>query len=91
MRVLRPAACLHSPWVPLRRVHSPHHPDPRRSFAWADSLWFGEGFDYQGTSADWWLLEASGLPYGLTGDMIGACPPNRWLGMVFGASTLDLS
>jgi hypothetical protein len=27
--VLRPAACLHSPWVPLRRVHSPHHPDPR--------------------------------------------------------------
>ena len=64
---------------------------PRRSFAWADSLWFGEGFDYQGTSADWWLLETSGLPYGLTGDMIGACPPNRWLGMVFGASTLDLS
>ena len=46
---------------------------------------------YQGTSADWWLLETSGLPYGLTGDMIGACPPNRWLGMVFGASTLDLS
>ena len=54
-------------------------------------MWFGEGFDYQGTSADWWLLETSGLPYGLTGDMIGACPPNRWLGMVFGASALNLS
>ena len=67
-------------------------------FAFADSLWFGEGFDYWHQSADWWLLETSGLPYGLVGDMIregpvgedgaenlASCPdPNRWLGMVFG-------
>lgn len=39
-------------------------------FAWADSLWFGEGFDYWGQSPEWWLLETSGLPFGLTGDMI---------------------
>jgi hypothetical protein len=70
-------------------------------FAFADSLWFGEGFAYWEGSADWWLLEASGLPYGLTGDMIregpvgrngshnpAACPdPNRWLGLVFGMTT----
>ena len=31
-------------------------------FAWADSLWFGEGFDYWGQSPEWWLLETSGLP-----------------------------
>ena len=67
-------------------------------FAFADSLWFGEGFDYWGQDADWWLLESSGIPWGLTGDMIRetqigpngthnkvGCPdPNRWLGMVFG-------
>jgi hypothetical protein len=74
-------------------------------FAFADSLWFGEGFDYWGQSADWWLLEASGLPYGLTGDMIRegpvgvngtrnpkACPdPNRWLGLVFGMTARGTS
>eukprot|EP01052_Picozoa_sp_SAG31_P003593 SAG31_NODE_140_length_22731_cov_10.941410_17_plen_213_part_00 len=61
-------------------------------------MFFGEGFDYWGQSADWWLLEVSGLIFGLTGDMIregavgagggkssAACPdPNRWLGTVFG-------
>jgi hypothetical protein len=69
-------------------------------FAWIDSLWMAEDFDYWDMSADWWLLEASGIPYGLTGDMIrhgavgpngnrnpAACPdPNRWLGMTFGMS-----
>ena len=47
------------------------------------------------------MLESSGLPFGLTGDMIreglvgengaqnpASCPdPNRWLGMVFGMTT----
>ena len=37
---------------------------------WADRTWFGEGYDYWGQSAEWWLLETSGIPYGLTGDMI---------------------
>ena len=58
-------------------------------------------FDYWGQDADWWLLETSGLPFGLTGDMIregpvgangtenpAACPdPNRWLGAVFGMAS----
>jgi hypothetical protein len=70
-------------------------------FSYADSLWFGEGFDYWGQDADWWLVSVSGLPYGLTGDMIregavgpngdhnpSACPdPNRWLGLVFGMTS----
>ena len=59
----------------------------------------GEGFDYWGSTPEWWLLETSGLPFGITGDMIRegttggtgpgkGCPdPNRWLGMVFGMGT----
>jgi hypothetical protein len=42
--------------------------------SFVDSLWFGEGFDYWGQSADWWLLEASGIPFGLTGEMIREAP-----------------
>ena len=42
--------------------------------SFVDSLWFGEGFDYWGQSADWWLLEASGIPFGLTGEMIRESP-----------------
>ena len=33
-----------------------------------------QGYDYWGQSADWWLLEASGIPFGLTGEMIRESP-----------------
>ena len=66
--------------------HGPGYGTPAlrymQHFAWADSLWFGEGFDYWGQSPEWWLLETSGLPFGLTGDMIregtvGVAPNNN--------------
>tara|TARA_B100002003_G_C13802527_1_gene396106 strand:- start:148 stop:282 length:135 start_codon:yes stop_codon:yes gene_type:complete len=34
-----------------------------------DSLWFGEMFEYS-NSPDYWLVEISGIPFGLMGDMI---------------------
>ena len=34
-----------------------------------DSLWFGEMFEYS-NSPDYWLVEISGIPFGLIGDMI---------------------
>eukprot|EP01043_Picozoa_sp_COSAG02_P057815 COSAG02_NODE_7083_length_3194_cov_2.195800_3_plen_369_part_00 len=59
-----------------------------------DSLWFGESFRYN-SPADYWLTEISGLPYGLTSDMLGgdctskadcvqSSGPNPFRGMVFG-------
>lgn len=46
-----------------------------------DSLWFGEGFEYA-DGPDYWLVEVSGLPFGLAGDTMGAANP--WRGMAFG-------
>ena len=59
-----------------------------------DSLWFGESFRYN-SPADYWLTEISGLPYGLSADMLGGdcttaadCSstsgPNPFRGIVFG-------
>ncbi len=48
-----------------------------------DSLWLGEGYDYENTSPEYWLAEVSGIPFGLMGDMLSA-GGNRWRGMVFG-------
>ncbi len=46
-----------------------------------DSLWLGEGFNYN-ESPDYWLIEVSGIPYGLFGEMMGG--GNPWRGMIFG-------
>jgi hypothetical protein len=35
-----------------------------------DRLWFGEGFDYQDTPPDYWLVEISGIPFGLHTDLL---------------------
>ncbi len=48
-----------------------------------DSLWLGEGYDYEKKSADYWLVEVSGIPFGLMGDMLQN-GGNPWRGMVFG-------
>ncbi|MGN1408595.1 MAG: glycoside hydrolase domain-containing protein [Eubacteriales bacterium] len=48
-----------------------------------DSLWIGEGFDYERTKPDYWLVEISGIPFGLMGDMLHR-GGNKWRGMVFG-------
>ena len=39
-------------------------------YPFMDRLWYGEGFNYTEASADYWLTEISGLPYGLTSDML---------------------
>ncbi len=51
-------------------------------FPCIDSLWFGEGFDYN-EPPDYWMVEIAGLPYGLFGEMLEG-GGNPWRGMVFG-------
>ena len=52
-------------------------------FPYLDRLWFGEYFDYDGSGPDYWLVELSGLPFGLMGEMLEK-GGNPWRGMVFG-------
>jgi hypothetical protein len=52
-------------------------------FPYVDRLWFGESFDYEGSSPDYWLTEISGIPYGLMGEMLQN-GGNKWRGMVYG-------
>lgn len=72
-------------------------------FPFIDSLWYGEGFNYDDATADHWLVEISGIPFGLNSDMLrytGMTPfhfrgmlvasANRWqdnLGQVSGSSS----
>ena len=51
-------------------------------FPYIDSLWFGEGFSYDETP-DYWLVEMSGIPFGLFGEMLGGSG-NPWRGMIYG-------
>jgi hypothetical protein len=51
-------------------------------FPCIDSLWFGEGFDYN-EPPDYWLVEMAGIPYGLFGEMLHG-GGNPWRGMVYG-------
>ncbi len=51
-------------------------------FPYIDSLWFGEGFDYD-ESPDYWLVEISGIPFGLFGEMLQN-NGNPWRGMIYG-------
>ena len=51
-------------------------------FPYINSLWLGEGFDYN-ESPDYWLTEIAGIPYGLYGEMLEG-GGNAWRGMVYG-------
>ena len=51
-------------------------------FPYIDSLWLGEGFNY-GESPDYWLVEVSGIPYGLFSEMLDG-GGNPWRGMLYG-------
>jgi len=75
-------------------LHSANQYNPRDGFAssanlylddlpYIDRLWFGEYFDYNGSPADYWLVEISGLPFGLMGEMLQD-GGNPWRGMVYG-------
>lgn len=50
-------------------------------FPYADRLWMGEGFKYDNTP-DFWLVEMSGIPFGLMSETLDA--RNYWRGMMFG-------
>ena len=74
-------------------VHSANQFNPRDGYAnsanlylehfpFIDRLWFGEYFDYN-RSPDYWLIEVSGIPYGLMGEMLQD-GGNPWRGMVYG-------
>lgn len=52
-------------------------------FSYVDKLWFGESFLYDKMSPANWMVESSGIPFGLTGDMLYR-GGNRWLGMQYG-------
>jgi hypothetical protein len=46
-----------------------------------DRLWLGEAFDPD-SAPDFWLIEMSGVPFGLSSDLLQR--PNLWRGMLFG-------
>jgi hypothetical protein len=74
-------------------LHSANQYNPRDGFAssaniylehlpFVDRLWFGEYFDYD-SPPDYWLVEISGIPFGLMGEMLEK-GGNPWRGMLFG-------
>lgn len=50
---------------------------------YTDRLWLGEYFDYEATDPAYWLVEVSGIPFGLMGEMLEG-GGNPWRGLVFG-------
>jgi len=54
-------------------------------FPYVNSLWLGEGYDYN-SEPDYWLVEISGIPFGMYGEMLQECG-NAYRGMVYGMST----
>jgi len=75
-------------------LHSANQYNPRDGFAssanlylehfpYINRLWFGEYFDYFNSSPDYWLIEVSGIPFGLMGEMLEA-GGNPWRGMIYG-------
>jgi hypothetical protein len=77
-------------------LHSANQYNPRDGFAssanlylehlpFVDRLWFGEYFDYD-SPPDYWLVEVSGIPFGLMGEMLEK-GGNPWRGMLFGMTS----
>ncbi|HTI08842.1 MAG TPA: glycoside hydrolase domain-containing protein [Puia sp.] len=52
-------------------------------FPYLNRLWFGEYFDYEKNSPDFFLTEVSGIPFGLMGEMLQD-GGNPWRGLVYG-------
>lgn len=52
-------------------------------FPFINKLWFGESFQYSKMPPDNWMVEVSGIPFGLMGDMLHA-GGNPWRGMIYG-------
>lgn len=54
-------------------------------FPYLDRLWFGEYFDYN-APPEFWLVEVSGIPFGLMGEMLQD-GGNPWRGMLYGMTS----
>ncbi len=52
-------------------------------FPYLNRLWFGEYFDYEKGTPDFYLTEVSGIPFGLMGEMLQD-GGNPWRGMIYG-------
>ncbi|HLK30836.1 MAG TPA: glycoside hydrolase domain-containing protein [Puia sp.] len=52
-------------------------------FPYLNRLWFGEYFDYNKNTPDFFLTEVSGIPFGLMGEMLQD-GGNPWRGMIYG-------
>lgn len=52
-------------------------------FPYLNRLWFGEYFDYEKNSPDFFLTEVSGIPFGLMGEMLQD-GGNAWRGLIYG-------
>jgi hypothetical protein len=52
-------------------------------FPYLNRLWFGEYFDYEHNTPDFFLTEVSGIPFGLMGEMLQG-GGNPWRGLVYG-------
>jgi hypothetical protein len=52
-------------------------------FPYIDRVWFGESFIYNKMTPEEFLVEASGIPFGITGNMLHK-GGNPWRGMVYG-------
>ncbi len=74
-------------------LHSANQYNPRDGYAssanlylehfpYLDRLWFGEYFDYN-SQPDYWLVEISGIPFGLMGEMLEK-GGNPWRGLIYG-------
>jgi hypothetical protein len=59
-------------------------------FPYIDKVWFGEGFFYNRMTPANWLIESSGIPFGLMGDMLPQAHnegDNPYRGMIFGMTS----
>jgi len=52
-------------------------------YPYYDKLWHGEGFDYENSSPEYWLVEMSGIPFGLMSEMLQG-GGNQYRGLLFG-------
>lgn len=52
-------------------------------FPYLNRLWFGEYFDYENNTPDFFLTEISGIPFGLMGEMLQN-GGNPWRGLIYG-------
>ena len=52
-------------------------------FPYLNRLWFGEYFDYEKNPPDFFLVEVSGIPFGLMGEMLEH-GGNPWRGIIYG-------